>query len=111
MGKGGWRNTCQVIHKGGKEKPTDLLIRRRGVRSNPECQNNLPVVKAGSVKPCARKHGAELCTLHDLHVCITWSVSQNMKMAILHRKKKIITIHFLQTSLLLFHPCLQLLPS
>lgn len=40
-GKGGWRNTCKIIHNGGKEKPGDLLI-RRGVRSNPsDCQNVL----------------------------------------------------------------------
>lgn len=72
-----------------KEKPADLLIRRRGVRSNPsQCQNAPLVVKAGSVKLRVRKHEAELCTLHDLYVCIMWSVSQSKKMAFLQAKKK-----------------------
>jgi len=41
-GEEGWRNTCQIIHSGGREKPADLVVRRRGVRGNPsDCRNVL----------------------------------------------------------------------
>lgn len=72
-------------------------------------------VKAGSVKLRVRRHGAELCILCDPRVWIVWSVShlhsEQEKGFLTSKKKKKITAHSLQTSPLLFHAFLQLLPS
>lgn len=92
------RNTCQIIHNAGKEKPAELLI-RRGMRSNPsDCQNVLPArVEAGSVKLRIGRHRAELCTLCDPHVCIMQSVSHlysEQENGFLTRKKKSLVIFF-----------------